>query len=391
MEFYSALTLLSAGVLVYHYVLYPLLMAVGAKRPSPSLPPSPAQGTAVIPSASLIIAAYNEAAVIAEKLENSLALYYPAHQLQLIVVADGSDDETPDLVNRYTKDGVLLLHQPERRGKSAAINRAVDAASGEIVIFSDANAFYEADALLKLVRHFEDGRVGGVSGQKTVRASDTAVSQSSGLYWQYESAIKRWESASGGTVAVVGEMLALRRRLFTPIPPAVINDDAYLATQILRQGYRVLYEPEAICWETASSSTADELVRRRRISAGRYQLLFRPDCWPWRNPLALFQLISHKFLRLLLPFFMLMALAANVMAVLRRPANLLMRLTLLGQTGLYGLAAFGWLAERVQRRARIPAAVYYVVSGNFSSLHGLWRLLSGRQSVLWEKAQREES
>ncbi|MBK8984673.1 MAG: glycosyltransferase family 2 protein [Chloroflexi bacterium] len=385
MEFFTALTLFGFGVMFYHYALYPLVMAVAAKRQRPSTPPPPP----FTPPLSLIIAAYNEAPVIAAKLANSLALHYPPGRLQIIVVADGSSDETPALVRGYADQGITLLYEPERRGKSAAINRAMLAASGDIIVLSDANAFYQPEALLKLTRHFQDGRVGAVSGQKTVQSGETAVGQSSGLYWKYESAIKTWESRVGSTVAVVGEMLALRRSLFSPIPTAVINDDAYLATLVLRQGNTVLYEPEAICWETASSSTADELIRRRRISAGRYQLLLTPTWWPWGNRLALFQLLSHKFLRLLLPFFMLAVLATNVTAVLRRPSHFLLRLTLLSQIFLYGLAVVGWLAEKYHQSARIPAAVYYIVSGNFSSLHGLWRLLTGKQSVLWEKAQRE--
>jgi len=388
MEIFTSLTLFSFSILIFHYLLYPLMMAAGARWRQAS---RPEQGAAepFIPAVSLIIAAYNEAEVIAAKVENSLALDYPHPLLQIIVVTDGSTDETPTVARRYVNGGVVVLHEPERRGKSAAINRAMSVATGEIVVFSDANAFYQPDALSKLTRHFEDGRIGGVSGQKTVRQSETAVSQSSGLYWKYESAIKKWESSVGSTVAVVGEMMALRRSLFAPIPATVINDDAYLATQILRQGYNVLYEPEAICWETASSSNADELIRRRRISAGRYQLLFHPDWWPWRNPLALFQLISHKFLRLLLPFFMIAAFMTNILAVLRRPTGWLMRLALLGQFLMYGLAGLGWLAEKLQRSARVPTAVYYIISGNFSSLQGLWRLLAGKQSVLWEKARRE--
>lgn len=389
MELFTTLTWLSFGILGYHYFLYPLIMVAWARwRRITAVSPPPANHHT--PAISLIIAAYNEAEVIVAKMENSLAINYPPHLLQIIIVTDGSTDTTPTLVGRYANHPVILLHTQERRGKSAAINRAMQVATGEIVVFSDANAFYEPGALLKLARHFQNGRIGGVSGQKTVRQSQTAVSQSSGLYWKYESAIKKWESEVGSTVAVVGEMLALRRSLFAPIPPTVINDDAYLATQVLRQGFSVLYEPEAVCWETASSSTADELIRRRRISAGRYQLLFRPDWWPWRSPLALFQLLSHKFLRLLLPFFMLAALVTNVTAVRRRPGSLLMRIALLGQVLLYGLAALGWLAEKYQQSARIPTAVYYVVSGSFSSLHGLGRLLAGKQSVLWEKARREE-
>lgn len=384
MEFFTLLTALSIGILGYHYAIYPVIVALWARwRPATT------SSGLYTPSASLIITAYNEAAVMAEKLENSLALDYPTDLLEIIVVTDGSTDDTAVLAAAFKDRGIRLLHDPVRRGKSAAMNRATAVARGDIIVFSDANAFYQPDALLKLLRHFQNGRVGGVSGNKTVKPGPGGVSQSSGLYWRYESTIKTWESQTGSTIAVVGEMFALRRAVFTPIPPEVINDDAYLSTLVLRQGLSVLYEPEAVCWETASESTADELTRRRRISAGRYQLLFKPQWWPWQHPAGLFQLVSHKFLRLLLPFFMILALVANTAVLLRRPVRLLMRLTFVGQLAVYGLAALGWLAEKRQKKAKIPAAAYYIVSGNFSSLLGLWRLLSGKQSVLWEKARRE--
>ncbi|MBK7175920.1 MAG: glycosyltransferase family 2 protein [Chloroflexi bacterium] len=384
MEFFTLLTVFSIGVLGYHYTIYPAIIALWARWR-----PATASSGLYTPSVSLIITAYNEAAVMVEKLENSLALDYPTDLLEIIVVTDGSTDDTAVLAAKFQDRGIRLLHDPVRRGKSAAMNRATAVARGDIILFSDANAFYQPDALLKLLRHFQNGRVGGVSGNKTVKPGPGGVSQSSGLYWRYESAIKKWESQTGSTVAVVGEMFALRRTLFAPIPPEVINDDAYLATLVLRQGLSVLYEPEAVCWETASESTADELTRRRRISAGRYQLLFAPRWWPWRYPAALFQLVSHKFLRLLLPFFMILALVANTAVLLRRPKNFLMGLVFLGQLAVYMLAGLGWLAEKRQKKAKIPAAAYYIVSGNFSSLQGLWRLLSGKQSVLWEKARRE--
>jgi poly-beta-1,6-N-acetyl-D-glucosamine synthase len=389
---FNLITLLALAVLVYHYLGYPLLMALWA-----SVRPRPTLDMGYTPRVSLIIAAYNEAAVIGEKIANSLQLDYPADQLEIIVVTDGSTDETPDIVARYASAQVKLLHEPARRGKSAAINRAVTHASGDVLLFSDANALYDAATVRLLARHFADPTVGGVSGKKGIQKSDAGLSESTGAYWRYESAIKRWESQTGATVAVVGEMMAVRRTLFVPIPGHMINDDAYLATDLLRRGYRVLYEPEAGCWETAALSTHDEVIRRRRINAGRYQLLFQPRLWPWRNPVALFQLVSHKFLRLLLPFFMIAALVGNLLALAgngereqkqKRPFRL-MQFTFLGQVAFYGLAVWGWWAERQQQRRKLPAIAYYVVSGNLSALQGFVRFIRGQQTVLWEKARRE--
>ena len=307
-------------VIGYHYAGYPALVWLLARlRPRPTR-----QGTSPpLPALSLIIAAYNEADVIAAKVENSLTLDYPPDRLEIICVTDGSDDGTADIVAAYDVQGVRLLHQPQRQGKSVAINRAAAQANGDILVFSDANAFYLPDALRMLVRHFADEQVGGVTGQKTIQRSHdqwqpaSGVSDSSSLYWRYESAIKQWESAIGSTAGVVGEMMAVRRALFQPIPADVINDDAYLAVRLCGVGARVVYEPAAVCWETAAASNQQEQIRRRRITAGRFQLLFRPRLWPWRSPWMVFALFSHKFLRLLLPFFLLGALVSSALAVWR--------------------------------------------------------------------------
>ena len=158
----------------------------------------------------------------------------------------------------------------------------------------------------------------------------------------------------------------------------------------MSQGWRVLYEPEAVCWETAVVSTKDEVIRRRRINAGRYQLMFSPEVWLWQNPFTLMQLISHKFLRLLLPFFMIGALAANVILVVRRSANLLMKLTFLGQMLVYALAAIGALTQNSEKRYKLPMIAHYIVNGNLTSLQGFVHYLSGKQTVLWAKAAREK-
>ena len=385
MRFLTSITSFCLTVLAYHYLGYAALMKFLALVRS-----RPVKRADITPTMTLIVSAYNETAVIEQKLQNSLALDYPPDKLEIIFITDGSDDETPDIVGRFVDEGVILMHEPVRRGKSAAMNRAAARATGDILVFSDANAFYLPDVLRKLGRNFQDETVGCVSGNKTIRHSDGSIGQSAGLYWRYESAIKTWESMAGSTVAVVGEMLAVRHAYFEPIPAHIINDDAYIATRLMSQGWRVLYEPEAVCWETAVVSAKDESIRRQRINAGRYQLMFQPQVWPWQYPLTLFQLFSHKFLRLLLPFFMIGALFANVFLVAKRGANFLMKLTFIGQLFVYLLALIGWVTQGNEKRNKLPAVAYYVVNGNLTSLQGLVRYLSGKQTVLWAKAKREE-
>lgn len=380
-----SITWICLFVVAYHYVGYPALVWLLAR-----LRPRPTRQGAALPTMSLIVAAYNEAEVIAAKVENSLALDYPPERLEIIFVTDGSDDGTPEIVAAHRGQGVCLLHQPRRQGKSAAINRAAAQASGEILVFSDANAFYLPDAPRMLARHFADEAVGGVSGKKTIRRSDAGISESSSLYWRYESAIKTHESAIGSTVGVVGEMMAVRRRLFHPIPPDIINDDAYLAVRLCRDGARVIYEPAATCWETAAESSQQEQIRRRRITAGRFQLLFRPRVWPWRSPWTLFALFSHKFLRLLLPFFLIGAFLGAILAAWRGEGGLWLRLALAIQAGGALLALWGAWQERAGQRGRIQALAYFLFNGNWNTLQGLARYLRGQQTVLWQKARREK-
>ena len=385
MRFLSFTTTFCLTILAYHYLGYAALMKLLAL-----VRPRLVKRANITPTMTLIVSAYNETAVIEQKINNSLALDYPLDKLEIIFITDGSDDETPDIVERFADKGVKLMHDPVRRGKSAAMNRAAAQAAGDILVFSDANAFYLPDVIHKLGRNFHDETVGCVSGNKTIRESDGSIGQSAGLYWRYESAIKTWESVAGSTVAVVGEMLAVRQACFEPIPAHIINDDAYIATRLMSQGWRVLYEPEAVCWETAVVSAKDEVIRRQRINAGRYQLMFQPQVWPWRDPLTLLQLLSHKFLRLLLPFFMIGALLANVILVIKRGATLVMKFALVGQLFIYLLALIGGLMQGSERRYKLPSIAHYVVNGNLTSIQGLVRYLSGKQTVLWAKAKREE-
>jgi cellulose synthase/poly-beta-1,6-N-acetylglucosamine synthase-like glycosyltransferase len=384
------------ALILYTYAGYPLLLALLAHlRPKPSFEPT------YTPTVTLLIAAYNEQAVIARKLDNSLALDYPADRLQIVVAADGSDDQTREIVQRYRERGVLLSYRTERQGKMAAINHAMRLATGEIIVFSDANNLYAPDTLRRLAAPFALGRVGAVSGAKRIVADEDALSASEGLYWKYESFIKQQESRLGTCIGSPGEVFALRRNLFDPPPAQIINDDFYMAMQVVRKGYRVLYIPEARSYERASASAQDEITRRARIVAGRYQAMtYAGRFLTLRNPVAAWQVISHKFLRPLVPLGMAGALIANALAVILPPPAGPLRLLrlappynwgLLTLQGLFYLAA--WFGSAFKPGGMIGKALYlptFLVNSNMAAVIGLYRHLTGRQTVLWERVARHE-
>jgi cellulose synthase/poly-beta-1,6-N-acetylglucosamine synthase-like glycosyltransferase len=273
------------------------------------------------------------------------------------------------------------------------MNRAAAEANGDILLFSDANALYLPDAVGLIVANFADPSVGCVSGNKTVRrktadGSWSSVGEAEGFYWKYEAAIKRFESAIASTVGVVGEMLAVRHSSWRPIPADVINDDFYACLMIQKLGQRVIYEHNAVSWELPSQSLADDLKRRQRITAGRFQALFHLGWWPWNSPLGLFMLISHKFLRLLLPVLFVLAFGANL-ALLAGPAlPTLLAVTLWAQLAFYALVVAGLVGDRLGKRWRLPGICYYIFAGNIGTVRGFMHFLSRAPGVLWEKAAR---
>ncbi len=390
---------LSLAFIAYAYAGYPLALALLNRLRSPVRRQTMA-GDAPWPAVTLLIAAYNEAAVIAARLENALELDYPPDRLQILVAADGSTDQTAELVREYAGRGVELSFQPERAGKMAAINRAMGRARGDIVLFSDANNHYDRQALRKLVAAFADPRVGAAGGAKHIMKGDGALGDSEGLYWRYEAFIKRQESRLGSTTGVCGEILALRREWFVPPPPDTINDDLYLALSLIRRGYDVVYVGDAHSYERVSAGSGAERARRARIVAGRFQVMSRPALWP-RRPLLAWQLLSHKFFRPLVPAAMIAALLANLQALVFPPAGGLLAgkwavFWLAAQGLFYGLALFGLLLEPVLERAprlvRRPLRLLYLpaflLSSNLAALAGLLRFLRGGQSVRWQRVAR---
>jgi len=383
-----------SGIL-YVYAGYPVLLTILARlRPrATSVPPHQ-------PSVTLLIAAYNEEATIAEKLNNCLALDYPRHLLQIVVAADGSDDATPDIVSTYAEQGVELSYSPPRRGKMAAINRAIPLASGEIIVFSDANNMYSPNAIRELTAPFSDTSVGAVTGAKSIQRGDGALGESEGAYWKYESFIKKQETRLSTSIGAPGEILAIRRSLYEAPPDNIINDDFYLAMRLIRRGYRIIYNPQARSIERVSLSAQDEVTRRARIVAGRYQALaLGLRLLPLQRPLIVWQVISHKFLRPLVPFMMIGAFLTNLLAIIfpRRaqkctslelapPINwLLFSLQLL----FYALA---WLGNRrAAKGSKIGTLLYlpaFLVNSNMAAVKGLHQFLTKEQTTLWQRAKR---
>jgi biofilm PGA synthesis N-glycosyltransferase PgaC len=369
----------SAGLILYACIGYPLLAQLLAR-----LRPRPVRKADIRPTVSLIISAYNEEKTIGEKLENSLRLRYPEGKLEIVVVADGSSDRTVEIAGAFRERGVRLLHQSEREGKTAAMNRGVAASTGKILFFSDANTVYQPDTVEKLVRSFDDDSVGGVTGRKVVLEDrGRAATDGETAYWSYESALKAAESLAGSIATADGEIFAMRRSLYEPIPRGIVHDDMYLTLKIVENGYRVVYESEATSAEYASRSLYDEFHLKVRYASAGYQIvasfpgIFRPP----RSWFAV-EFISHKLLRWLAPFFLLGALFSSALI-----GSLFYKGVFWLQVAFYSIAVLGWA---LHGRVRFSALYFplYFAAMNTAALYGFARHLMGGQTTQWRKAER---
>ncbi len=292
-----------------------------------------------------------------------------------------------------------LSYEPQRRGKMAAINRAMRMARHEVVVFSDANNLYAEDALREIVAPFSDQQVGAVSGSKHLLQDGQQHGAAEGLYWRYESFIREKETLLGSCTGVSGEILAIRRDPYEPPPDEIINDDFYIALTILRKGYRLVYAPKARSFEYGSATVGDEATRRRRIIAGRYQALRAGfGRLPWHSPVLIWQLVSHKFMRPLVPFLMILALAVNAAALVwpaRGPGIAWLLLLPPFNWILFGLQMVFYALSFAGSHIKIPGplgkALYlpaFLVNSNLTALQGLLQFLSRRQALGWERVRR---
>ena len=384
MKIWEIVFWISCLIVFYNYAGYALLLYLFTPgRKKADLPPGDED---YYPTVSFIVAAFNEEECIERKILNSLEQAYPADKMEFIFITDGSSDGTMEVIKKYPS--IRLLHLNERRGKTAAINRAVEAAGHDILIFSDANTFLNKEATFRITRHYSDAQVGGVAGEKKV-ISDTGardeVGAGEGLYWKYEAVLKQLDSDFYSVVGAAGELFSLRRSLYEPVPQKVILDDFIISMRVASQGFRIRYEPGAYAMELPSFSMEDEQKRKVRISAGGFQAMVMLGSLLafWKQPKLSFLYISHRVLRWTLsPLSLIMAFIANTILFFNQ-VHWFYSVSFFTQVIFYGMAlTAAFLPLKPFRLA------YYFVFMNLSVIQGFFRYLRGRQPAAWEKAKR---
>lgn len=342
------------------------------------------------PAITLVIPCYNEAAILAKKIANCRSLDYPPHKLTILFITDGSTDLSSELPAKYPD--IRLLHEDRRAGKAAAENRAMQFVQTPLVIFSDANAMLNTEAIRQIVKHFVNERTGCVSGEKQILTdhSDSASSAGEGMYWQYESQLKKLDSEFNSAVGAAGELVAFRTALYEPLPEDTLVDDFVQSMQIAAKGYRIVYEPKAIAVETASLNVKEELIRKIRISAGNWQAIERLSgkLLITKTPLLFFQYFSHKVLRwAVAPFLLILIFFLSI--PLAMSGDKIYEGLLCAQLGFYLMAILGYIFQHKRTRFTALFIPYYFCVMNYASIAGLVKYLSGKQTANWEKAKRK--
>ncbi|WP_316839566.1 glycosyltransferase family 2 protein [Pedobacter gandavensis] len=382
---------ISIFLIIYTFVGYGFVLYLLLKLKSLFIKPFSFQKGQELPTVSLLVAAYNEAELIEEKIRNTLALNYPKDKIQFIFTTDGSSDSTPDQVRKYPE--ITLLHIDAREGKMAAIKRAIPFIKGEITVFTDANTFLNADAILELVKHYQNPKVGAVAGEKRILVPETADASSAGegFYWKYESLLKKWDYALYSGVGAAGELFSIRTALYQPVESDTIIDDHMIAMRIAENGYIIAYEPNAYAMETASADVKEELKRKIRIAAGGIQSILRlkKSANPFHNPIFTFQYMSHRVLRwTITPFLLILAFILNGIIAFQTGAVF--------YQALFGLQIFFYLLSLIglyfeNRNIRIKALFipYYFCVMNYAVIAGIIRYYKKNQSAAWEKSKRK--
>jgi poly-beta-1,6-N-acetyl-D-glucosamine synthase len=381
--FWIGLTVIGYTYVGYGFVIY-ILSRIKGQSTHPAL-----QEDNLLPEVTILIAAYNEEQFIEDKIKNTEALDYPKEKLSIFIVTDGSSDNTPALVKK--SHAVKLFHEPQRKGKIHAVNRVMKMVKTPFVIFCDANTLLNRDAVKKIVRHYQDESVGGVAGEKRIfkKSEDNASGSGEGLYWKYESFLKKKDSEVYSVVGAAGELFSIRTALYEDPDENMIIEDFYMSLKIAERGYRFIYEPEAYAIETASVSVEEEWKRKVRICAGAFQAMGKLKSLlnPFRHGILSFQYISHRVLRwTLAPLFLPLVLVSNVWLALQ--GSLFYSGIFIGQLFFYGFAALGYINRNKQVSLKGFFVPYYFLMMNLSVYAGFRRFRMGRQSVLWERAQR---
>jgi cellulose synthase/poly-beta-1,6-N-acetylglucosamine synthase-like glycosyltransferase len=342
---------------------------------------------------TLFIAAYNEKDFVAEKIKNSQELDYPKEKLHIVWVTDGSDDGTPDEIKKY--EGVTVHHLPQRSGKIGAMNRGMQFVKTPVVVFCDANTMLGKESIRRIVKLFSNPKVGCVSGEKRIfsKDKDAAAGAGEGLYWKYESTLKKWDAELYSVVGAAGELFAIRTDLYQEVERDTLLDDFIISLRVAQSGYTIQYDPEAYAIETASANVKEELKRKIRISAGGIQSVIRLSSLLniFKYGTLSFQYISHRVLRwTLAPLSLLLLIPVGFILAVNEGAftpgfyNVLFWMQLL----FYCSALLGWYLENRSIKVKMLFVPYYFFIMNLSVFLGLRRFLKGSQSVNWERAKR---
>ena len=342
------------------------------------------------PDITLVIPCFNEADILIEKINNCTRLDYPAAKLTLVFITDGSSDNSGKVLQQYPF--IKVLHENRRAGKTAAENRAMLFVNTPFVIFSDANTMLNKEAVKNIVKHFANDMVGCVSGEKRIitDTSDSASAAGEGIYWKYESLLKKLDSELYSAVGAAGELVAFRTSLYKDLPEDTLLDDFMQSMQMAAAGFKIVYEPEAYAVETASANVVEELKRKVRICAGGWQSISRLSstlsCS--RTPLLYFQYISHRVLRwTVTPFLLLTIFIINIFLVTN--GNFFYQVLGIGQILFYAASIVGYVLETRRVRFKPVFVPYYFCVMNYAVVAGLKRYLSGNQKATWDKAQRK--
>lgn len=372
-------------VIVYTYVGYALLLTVLVKlkgKTKKELPDIEWQPV------TIVICAYNEEYIIEEKIKNTLELDYPRHLLTIMVVTDGSTDRTGELAQAIA--GVKVSHSAERRGKVAAVNRIMPLISDPFVIFTDANTFLNPLAAKNIMHHYKDPTIGGVAGEKRVISEEGGATAGEGIYWKYESYLKKQDAALYSVVGAAGELFSIRTSLYDFVEEDTIIEDFVLSMRICGKGYRIGYESGAYAMETASISISEERKRKVRITAGAFQAMKRlgKEITFSKFPLLGFQYYSHRVLRwTVAPMAMIVFFLSGIALSVGTGNHFYVAVTVL-QVVFYLIGIIGWKLSSQKQLPRLLFIPYYFLFMNISVFMGWNRYQKGQQSVIWEKAKR---
>jgi len=335
-----------------------------------------------LPNVSFILAAYNEEDYIETKIKNCLSLDYPKDKLEIIIGSDGSDDKTNEIAEKYSRQDISFFPYPERRGKMAVINDGVSHAKGEILVFSDIYELFDSDAIKQLIRNFVDPTIGAVTGNHISNPSTTEIGKATLLYWRYQRWLQRTESRLETILSCDGTIYACRRDLFVPPPKGTINDDKAVPLGVIQQGYRVVFEPEAIARGDLIHEPKAFFNQKVRGQAGMYQIfwLFRDMFMP-QKPLLWFIFLSHGVGPVIAPWLLLVLLVSNLALYSIYPYSLILVLQLL----FYFSSLIGAISHHLKVRIPLVHLPYFVVISNTASLVGFWAYIFKLQKATWKK------